>query len=129
MRLVPAGDFTMGSDSDSDLRNAPHSVYLDAFYMDKYEVTNAHYADCVMAGMCNLPHETKSDFRASYYGNPEFDSFPVMYVDWYMARTYCEEWRGAHLYLARLLIAVFSSLFFSTQSRYTCAALRSLQCR
>lgn len=90
MRLVPAGEFTMGSGVDS------HNVYLDAFYMDKYEVTNIHYADCVAAGMCIPPHETKTDFRANYYGNPEYDNFPVIYVNWFMARTYCG-WRGARL--------------------------------
>ena len=97
MRLVPAGEFTMGSDGDSDSRNPSHNVYLDAFYMDKYEVTNAYYEDCVTAGVCDPPHETKSDFRPSYYGNSQYDNFPVIYVDWYMARTYCEEWRGSRL--------------------------------
>jgi formylglycine-generating enzyme required for sulfatase activity len=97
MRLVPAEEFTMGSDEDDDELNFAHHVYVDAFYMDKYEVTNAHYAACVTAGICEPPHFTKSDFRASYYGNPEFDNFPVVYVDWRMAKTYCEEWRGARL--------------------------------
>ena len=46
--------------------------------------------------MC-APHFTKSDFRESYYGNPEYDHFPVIYVDWHIARTYCEIWRGARL--------------------------------
>jgi formylglycine-generating enzyme required for sulfatase activity len=97
MRLVPAGEFTMGSDNDSDNRNASHRVYLDAFYMDKYEVTNAHYASCVTTEVCKPPHFAKSDFRSSYYGNPEYDNFPVIYVDWTMARTYCEKWRDARL--------------------------------
>ena len=96
-RLVPAGEFIMGSDSDSDPRNAAHILSLDAFYMDKYEVTNAHYAACVTSGLCEPPHYVKSDFRASYYGNPEYDNFPVIYVDWMIARTYCETWRGARL--------------------------------
>jgi formylglycine-generating enzyme required for sulfatase activity len=97
MRLVPAEEFTIGSDTDSDNRNQEHTVYLDAFYIDIYEVTNAHYPICVTAGVCELPHFTKSDFRASYYVNPECANFPVTYVDWTMARTYCEEWRGARL--------------------------------
>ena len=96
MRLVPAGEFLMGSDTDSDTRNQAHTLYLDAFYVDKYEVTNAQYAACVSTGACEPPHFTKSDFRDSYYGNPEFDNYPVIYVDWAMARAYCE-WRGARL--------------------------------
>jgi formylglycine-generating enzyme required for sulfatase activity len=97
LRLVPAGEFTMGSDKDSDNRNAEHHFYLDAFYIDKYEITNAHYGTCVTAEVCKPPHFVKSDFRPNYYGNPEYDNFPVIYVDWTMARTYCEEWRGARL--------------------------------
>ena len=97
MRLIPAGEFTMGSDHDGDNRNQANSIYLDAFYMDPYEVTNAYYAACVTAGVCESPHFAKSDFRPSYYGNPEFDNYPVIYVDWTMARTYCETWRGARL--------------------------------
>ena len=92
MRLIPAGEFTIGSDSDSTTSPA-HRVYLDPFYMDTYEVTNARYAACVTAGACDPPHETKSDFRSSYYGNPGYDNFPAIYVDWYQAKTYCE-WRG-----------------------------------
>ena len=97
MPLVPAGEFSMGSDHDSDSGNTAHIVSLEAFYMDKYEVTNAHYEVCVTAGVCKPPKYVKSDFRPSYYGNPEYDNFPVIYVDWYMAKTYCETWRGARL--------------------------------
>ncbi|HXF84844.1 MAG TPA: SUMF1/EgtB/PvdO family nonheme iron enzyme [Anaerolineales bacterium] len=96
MRLVPAGKFTMGSENgDSDERPV-HPVYLDAFYMDIYEVTNALYRACVEAGVCDPPHKTSSDTRSSYYGNPEFDDYPVINVDWYQAQAYCE-WRGARL--------------------------------
>ena len=97
MRLVPAGEFTMGSDADDDNRNGYHRVYLEAFYMDMYEVTNARYAACVEAGVCDPPQSENTDFRPKYYGNPEFDEFPVVYVDWKMARTFCETWRGARL--------------------------------
>jgi serine/threonine-protein kinase len=97
MRLVPAGEFIMGSDRDSDTGNPAHRVSLEAFYMDKYEVTNAHYQACATAGVCEPPQYVKSDFRASYYGNEEFDNYPVIYVDWNMAKTYCETWRGARL--------------------------------
>jgi len=95
MRLVPAGEFTMGSDSYDDEKPV-HQVYLDAFYMDVYEVTNAAYKTCVDAGRCTPPHGTSSYTRSSYYGNSQFDNYPVINVDWNQANAYCE-WRGAQL--------------------------------
>lgn len=40
MELIPAGEFRMGS-NQTDWEKPIHSVYVDAFYMDAYEVTNA----------------------------------------------------------------------------------------
>jgi serine/threonine-protein kinase len=96
MRLIPDGDFTMGSNRDDDINNDAHLVSINAFYMDIYEVTNARYADCVMTGICSPPHESKSEFRPEYFGNTQYADFPVVYVDWSMAQTYCE-WRDARL--------------------------------
>jgi eukaryotic-like serine/threonine-protein kinase len=45
---------------------------------------------------CLPPTATASDTHPNYYDNPEFENFPVIYVDWNLARTYCE-WRGARL--------------------------------
>ncbi len=96
MRLVPAGRFAMGSDSGEADEAPVHQVYLDAFYIDKYEVTNALYKSCVDLGVCKPPQNITSSTRSNYYGNPEFDHFPVIYVDWYMAKIYCG-WRGGGL--------------------------------
>src|SRR5436309_3050813 len=60
MVLVPAGEFIMGSDADELTRlhirqelvedEMPrHRVFVDAFYIDKYEVTNAHFQQFVQA--------------------------------------------------------------------------------
>lgn len=49
MVLIPAGEFLMGSDSGEDNGKPAHKVYLDAFYIDKYEVTNAQYKKFVQA--------------------------------------------------------------------------------
>src|SRR5678809_166879 len=49
MRVVPAGEFTMGSDMDFSDAKPLHTVLLDAYMIDKYEVTNALYATCVNA--------------------------------------------------------------------------------
>ena len=43
MILIPAGTFTMGSDTRAADEKPMHKVYLDAYYIGKYEVTNAEY--------------------------------------------------------------------------------------
>ena len=96
MRLIPAGEFMMGSLSGEEDEQPVHIVYLDAFYIDKYEVTNALYKTCVDVGICNPPHEINSYSHKEYFGNPEFDNYPVIYVDWYQAQSYCE-WREGKL--------------------------------
>ena len=90
MVLVPAGEFTMGSDSGSSGEKPAHQVYLDAFYIDKYEVTNALYKACAGAGVCGQPADT------TRYNNSQYAQHPVVDVDWNIAKTYCE-WRSARL--------------------------------
>ena len=45
MVLVPAGEFTMGGDTGDDVSKPAHKVELSAFYIDKFEVTNAQYKE------------------------------------------------------------------------------------
>lgn len=94
---VPAGEFTMGSDTGASNEQPVHTVYLDAFWIDQTEVTNKQYKACVDAGMCELPSSTSSYTHPSYYGNPEFDDYPVVYVNWDKANRYCEVWTGGDL--------------------------------
>jgi len=96
MILVPAGNFTEGRNDGAADEGAAHRVYLDDFYISEYEVTNANYRLCVDASICKPPKENTSATRANYSENPKFDNFPVIYVDWNMAKTYCE-WHGARL--------------------------------
>jgi eukaryotic-like serine/threonine-protein kinase len=93
---VPAGEFTMGSENGFDDERPAHPVYLDEFWIDQTEVTVQMYALCVKAGKCKAP-VSKGSFRYSnYYGNPQFESYPVIHIDWKMAKTYCE-WAGRRL--------------------------------
>jgi len=97
MRLVPAGEFTMGSDDTGDVGSRPaQEVYVDAFYIDKFEITNEMYDACVYAVECRKPRQGGSATRNTYFANPVYANFPVLYVDWKMANAYCE-WRGARL--------------------------------
>jgi formylglycine-generating enzyme required for sulfatase activity len=96
MALVPEGKFTMGSTDNFSNENPTHLVNLTSFYIDKYEVTNRNYNLCVQKGECLPPKKRGSKTHESYFGNPEFDYYPVIYVTWDMARTYCQ-WRGARL--------------------------------
>jgi len=96
MRLVPAGEFTMGY-NDGDVESRPASlIYVDTFYIDKYEVTNEMYDVCVYDGKCRQPMLPGSATRSPYYHDPDYANYPVLFVDWKMAKTYCE-WRGARL--------------------------------
>jgi len=95
---IPKGTLHMGG---FDVRAAPdefpaHDVEVDAFWMDQLEVTNAMYQLCVGVGVCLPPQSIHSNRRTEYYGLTEFNDYPVVYVTWGQAKTYCE-WAGERL--------------------------------
>jgi formylglycine-generating enzyme required for sulfatase activity/tRNA A-37 threonylcarbamoyl transferase component Bud32 len=87
---VPAGEFTMGSDEGESDEQPIHTVYLDDFYIDETEVTNAQYRACVEAGACSVPLDT------TYYDKADYAQHPVIYVSWNDADAYCR-WAGRRL--------------------------------
>ncbi len=96
--FIPAGTVKMGG-LDVLLENdeiPAHDVTLDAFWVDQVEVTNGMYGLCVQAGVCRLPVKLNSDNRGDYFGNPEFQDYPVIQITWYDANTYCH-WAGRRL--------------------------------
>jgi serine/threonine-protein kinase len=89
MVLAPAGTFQMGSSSGAADEQPVHTVTLDAFFIDQFEVTNARYQACVDAGACTAPQRTRSETRSQYFGNPDFVQFPVIQVTWDQAQVFC----------------------------------------
>ena len=81
---VPAGEFTMGSSEGTVAEGPAHIVYLDAFYIDKYEISNNQYRKCVEAGIC-----VQLEKRTSY-DDPDFAHHPGVNVTWPWANSYCE---------------------------------------
>jgi formylglycine-generating enzyme required for sulfatase activity len=99
MALIPSGCFNMGDAfSEGKIEELPvHNVCITSdFYMDVHEVTNAEYAACVSGGGCAAPGSSSSLSRGSYYGNPTYNNFPVIYVNWSQATAYCT-WAGKRL--------------------------------
>lgn len=96
MVFVPAGEFIMGSNDGESDEQPVHTVYLDDYWIDQTEVTNAMYAKCVEDGGCMPPDLIRSYNRDSYFNNHEFDNYPTIYVPWSNANAYCL-WAGRRL--------------------------------
>ena len=90
---IPAGEFTMGGTGEG---LSQHVVYLDAYRIDKTEVTNAQYVMCVASGACTNPANNYSLSHDSYYDNSEYADYPVIFVSWNQAADYCV-WAGRRL--------------------------------
>ena len=111
MELIPAGEFKMGGSDDKAFRDElpVHDVYLDAFYIDKYPVTNAQFMEFVDANPqwekprgfnffrpikyhdgYYLHHWDKDNYPKERYNHP------VVNVSWYAAMAY-SQWIGKRL--------------------------------
>lgn len=97
MIFIPEGIFRMGDDESEERDQQPaHLVRLDAYFLDETEVTNREYAQCVDAGACAAPDSPNATYHGAYFGNPAFADYPVIFVSWYDADTFCR-WRGGRL--------------------------------
>jgi formylglycine-generating enzyme required for sulfatase activity len=89
---IPAGEFTMGTDTSAASKgDILHKVYLHAYWIDQFTVTNAMYTLCMKAGKCR--HTASYD---TYLDNPAYADYPVHYVNWFDAQTFCQ-WEGGRL--------------------------------
>ena len=98
--LIPAGTFTMGSERRAADEKPMHKVYLDAYYIGKYEVTNAEYYAFWVSdasrrhtpeNFAHLPDIGEWPVRAK-----QFPNHPIVGVSWHDAKAYAE-WQGMRL--------------------------------
>ena len=93
MVLIPSGSFTMGDES-GDIDERPQRViYLDAYYIDKYEVTNADYRRFTKMLKRRPPSIPVFEDDENLLKG---DDQPVVGVTWLDARAYCI-WAGNRL--------------------------------
>ncbi len=101
LRLVPAGEFTMGEE------NEVHPVYLAAYFIEKYPVTNKKYAQFIEAGGYEQPEywprtgwrwrqRQKRSQPAEWDSKKELLDHPVVFITWYEAWAYAR-WAGRRL--------------------------------
>ena len=102
--IVPAGNFKMGDNfGDGDARERPvHQVYLDTFYISKFEVTNGDwnkfqndpaYNDTKLWPNGRVVPKDRSPYWNMAVnhggGTPDSDRYPVLSVNWDAATAYC----------------------------------------
>ena len=108
MVLIPAGEFLMSSTDGEPYEKPIHKVYLDAYYIDKYEVTNEKFCQFLnekgnqeedefpwlnmRSNYCLIEYTTDG----KYQPKPDYENYPVVMVTWYGARAYTE-WAGKRL--------------------------------
>lgn len=92
MILLPGGEVRLGKDGFADF-SPEHTARLDPFFIDRYEVTNAQYAEFCAATEHRLPEFWGLEV---YRAGPDFPDHPVVGVSWLDARTYAA-WRGCRL--------------------------------
>jgi formylglycine-generating enzyme required for sulfatase activity len=105
---VPAGPFWMGTDEGGPDQRPRHQVTLDLFEIDRFEVTNARFAEFIDAGGYQTPEWWNVDgwrwrtreqvtepqfWRSGAFNLP---AQPVVGVSWYESNAYCR-FRGCRL--------------------------------
>ena len=100
MVLIPAGSFQMGSENGRPNETPVHQASLEAFYIEKYETTNADYRAFVLVNPQWQKSTVKTrDYLKHWDGNDfpvGMDQYPVTYVTHEAAQAYCK-WRGKRL--------------------------------
>jgi formylglycine-generating enzyme required for sulfatase activity len=90
MVVIPAGEFWMGAEDGLKDARPLHRVHLSSYWIDKYEVTNARYRQCVEGGGCTPPKDRQA------FDDLEREQHPVTNITWNQARSFCQ-WQDKRL--------------------------------
>ncbi|MGV7220017.1 MAG: SUMF1/EgtB/PvdO family nonheme iron enzyme [Nitrospinales bacterium] len=99
---IPEGFFIMGSNDHGEDEKPAHKVFLDTYYIDKYEVSAKQYADFLnqtqnTTGIgINNKFSTVVATEGKYHTREGFEDYPVNLVNWHGAKAYCQ-WKGKRL--------------------------------
>ena len=102
MITIPAGSFTMGSEEGQSDERPVRIVTVDAFRIDRYEVSVEAFSECVDAGQCREPYRGGDVFPMPWermncnWGLAQRASHPINCVNWYEANAFCR-WAGKRL--------------------------------
>ncbi|HEX7555782.1 MAG TPA: formylglycine-generating enzyme family protein [Leptolinea sp.] len=117
LMFVPAGEFKMGSDGENNGENPLHTVNLDAYWIDRTDVTNAQFAkfinesgyktDAEKGGnsvVFNVNTKKLEVVKGANWMHPEgatsslngLEKYPVTQMSWNDAAAYCQ-WAGRRL--------------------------------
>ena len=108
MALIPAGEFKMGSEVGDENETPLNTVYLDSYYIDRYEVTNREYAEFLNtvgktrdsdghmflnmeSSYCKIKH-----LDGKYQVQQGYEHHPALTVSWFGADAYAR-WQGKRL--------------------------------
>ncbi len=103
---IPGGTFVMGHEpfpipKDDEWVPAndwapPHSVTLDPYFIEKFEVTFGEYRRCVEAGVCTLKSVGTDPYARAVYNDSRFANYPMTHATYDEAVTFCL-WKGKRL--------------------------------
>jgi formylglycine-generating enzyme required for sulfatase activity len=98
---VPAGEFLMGAANDDRLaeddERPQHRVSLKSYWIDRTEVTNARFAQCLTAGVCKPEvYETEAKTFVPYAVHPDYQDYPAFLYEAEATADYCQ-WAGRRL--------------------------------
>jgi formylglycine-generating enzyme required for sulfatase activity len=111
MALIPAGPFQMGAQNGEQNEYPVHTIYLDAFYIDRYPVTNAEYARFLSANGNQVEGKEKwldtdsifswwlckiKEVNGQFVPKKGYENNPVVKVSWHGALAYAR-WVGNRL--------------------------------